>query len=393
MFLRRPQLRRLYGFTLIELLVVIAIIATLVAILLPAVQQAREAARRSNCKNNLKQLGLAVHNYHDVFDCVPPLWVSSWFGHYDWNGSPSGYIQQTPWTFFVLPYIEQSALYDAMFAKMKSGTLPVPWASPQISADPWVGQYYASTIPVFLCPSDPAVSNTEYSNTQLNYKASVGDTIGDNNVAWHRDGGVFPYRGMFRPIGLGWSTPQDQTGIRGNIFKFRDITDGLSNTLMFAEMVKYGNPDAVQGGVAVSLDAWPPRPSLCMARINPSDPQRLSGTVRPATSAPGGRAWHALPFYVSAVTAVAPNGPMCMSYADNDQGFTYATPSSRHAGGINVTLGDGSVRFVSENIHSGDPSAQDPSSASYEGHPYSTSPYGLWGNLGCKNDGSVLGEF
>jgi len=385
--------KKIHGFTLIELLVVIAIIATLVAILLPAVQQAREAARRSNCKNNLKQLGLAVHNYADVYDCIPPLWVASWFGHQDWGGGPSGHIQQTPWTIFVLPYIEQSPLYDAMFAKMKTGTLPVPWASNANGVDPWIRQYYTQQIPVFLCPSDPAVQDTAYSNTQLNYKASVGDTIGDNNVAWHRDGGVFPYRGMFRPIGLGWSTPQDLTGIRGNVFKFRDITDGLSNTLMFAEMVKDGRPNEVAGGVAVDLNVWPPRPSACLARINPANPNELTGTVRPSSSAPGARAWHPLPFYISAVTALPPNGPMCMSYANNDQGFTYATPSSRHAGGINVALGDGSVRFISENIHSGDPSAQDPSSASYEGHPYGSSPYGLWGNLGCKNDGAVLGEF
>src|SRR6056297_4055498 len=106
-FSAKPTLKR--GFTLIELLVVIAIIAVLVALLLPAVQQAREAARRSSCKNNLKQLGLALHNYHDTHGMFPINWGTG----YDGTTNPTSSIQFS-WMTYILPYIEESALYDTI---------------------------------------------------------------------------------------------------------------------------------------------------------------------------------------------------------------------------------------------------------------------------------------
>src|SRR6056297_544562 len=113
LFLRRPPMvrsgRRRAGFTLIELLVVIAIIAILVALLLPAVQQAREAARRSSCKNNLKQLGLALHNYHDTHGMFPINWGTG----YDGTTNPTSSVQFS-WMTYILPYIEESALYDTI---------------------------------------------------------------------------------------------------------------------------------------------------------------------------------------------------------------------------------------------------------------------------------------
>src|SRR6056297_1264459 len=141
LFLRRPPMvrsgRRRAGFTLIELLVVIAIIAILVALLLPAVQQAREAARRSSCKNNLKQLGLALHNYHDTHTTLPPGWISV-------DGvvhSPHDGVSGAGWGTMILPFVEQSNLYDAF--------------NPNISiADPSQNAFRLNILNSFNCPSD-----------------------------------------------------------------------------------------------------------------------------------------------------------------------------------------------------------------------------------------------
>src|SRR5262245_47588566 len=133
------------GFTLIELLVVIAIIAVLVALLLPAVQQAREAARRSQCKNNLKQIGLAMHNYHEMASSFPPETIWS----FDPTGTGTGPNKQPrnyTWLVMLLPYLDQAPLYNAI-----NFSLPI-WG--QMAA----GKSIAGTqLPILACPSDPAV--------------------------------------------------------------------------------------------------------------------------------------------------------------------------------------------------------------------------------------------
>ena len=132
------------GFTLIELLVVIAIIAILIALLLPAVQQAREAARRSQCKNNLKQLGLALHNYHDTFQVFPFGMINPTNG--DLPGSPRPPTDNTGWYPMILPYIEQGALYNAFMEEQQNSarTGAIYWSRKE------------SIVTMMMCPSDPA---------------------------------------------------------------------------------------------------------------------------------------------------------------------------------------------------------------------------------------------
>lgn len=211
------------GFTLIELLVVIAIIAILIALLLPAVQQAREAARRSTCKNNLKQLGLALHNYHDTHRGFPPGWMGvSSTGLPNLEGE-SGF----GWGAMILPFLDASPLYNYInFNESMVSPSNVP--------------YLTSQKPVFKCPSDPKPNNwtitdhtsNSYELATTNYAALLGTTELDDchslsgypNVHCKGDG-------MF---------------YHNSIVKIRDITDGTSNTLMVGER-KYVAGADIQG--------------------------------------------------------------------------------------------------------------------------------------------------
>src|SRR5260221_10831944 len=144
--------RRNSGFTLIELLVVIAIIAILIALLLPAVQQAREAARRTQCRNNLKQIGLALHNYHDTFTKFPPAMVRRTWG----SGVPTQtHSNGAAWSLRIAPYLDQAPLYNIFNFNAEPA-----WADTSINAQ--LGAPYTnyavvagSTVPPYLCPSDP----------------------------------------------------------------------------------------------------------------------------------------------------------------------------------------------------------------------------------------------
>ncbi|TWT62124.1 DUF1559 domain-containing protein [Rubinisphaera italica] len=216
MNLRRKITRK--AFTLIELLVVIAIIAILVALLLPAVQQAREAARRSSCKNNLKQLGLAMHNYHDVHQIFP-------YGYNTAPGSCSTDAASTldmfnGWGFHILPYIEQAALYDDLNSKGASDC--TRWNStPALVA---AGQGANTIINTYNCPSDPGGGlNTKISSRgKSNYKAVTRDA--SNNA-------------------FAFGTSSIRTRIR-------DITDGTSNTFLIGEA---GTTGTYRGGLWMGI--------------------------------------------------------------------------------------------------------------------------------------------
>lgn len=338
------------GFTLVELLVVIAIIGVLVALLLPAVQAAREAARRTQCANNLKQWGLAIHNYHDTHNRLPPNQYRWGLGE-DMGTWYSGAIN-------VLPYLEQGPLYDRIMsqARPRGPGLPHPW-------NRWEG--WTVSIPAFQCPSDPELSDIGESPSVLNYKFSVGDTI-----RWNHEDGQGVGRGMFSA---------------GRALRMADVTDGLSNTIAMGELAGGGSPRDILGGVALNVGHVDNRgvPALCLARIDPNNQRMLSGDVRANFRPHTGRAWDGRPYFVAMATAVRPNGPSCQE-GGGDGWFQYATLSSRHPGGAHVLMGDGSVRFISETINAGDPTAQEVSSG--------PSPYGVWGALGSRNGGESIQE-
>ncbi len=351
----------IFGFTLVELLVVIAIIGILVALLLPAVQAAREAARRSNCQSNLRQMGIALHNYHDTHGAFPPN-QHRWGIGEDTGAWYSGAIN-------ILPYIEQNPLYDEIMTRARplGPGLPHPWV--RQTGDGW--NAWTVRIDTFICPSDGGrVLNNAESPCILNYKFSVGDTVRWNHEDWPGIG-----RGAFSA---------------GHTTTMADFRDGTSNTVLMGELAGSGARNEVKGGVALNVGHVDQRgqPALCLARIDPAHPGMLSGATREEFRPHTGRAWDGRPYFVAMATAVRPNGPSCQE-GGVDGWFQYATLSSFHPGGANVVMGDASVRFISETIDAGDPSALEV--GNQEGLPGGgPSPWGVWGALGSRAGGERI---
>lgn len=326
------------GFTLIELLVVIAIIAILIALLLPAVQQAREAARRTQCKNNLKQLGLALHNYHDTFSTFPPAHTRTQ------SASPAtGAL--TGWRGFsahamMLPYIEQANLYS------------------QLNFNTYFDEASNTTarrtqLPAFLCPSDtPYPGSVDRGNNS--YPGCMGPSLGQ----------------YVNPI-----------GVRDGLFSFdvnvkmRDIHDGTANTIAFGEhlMGDNNNTSYRPGDVVRGIAYTGPVTKPTQADLETYGMACVAGTGNHHSH--GGREWAiGMPAQTLFNTAAPPNWkhPTCQPCTGcgwmDSQGMFPAR--SRHVGGVQVTLADGSSRFVSENVD-----------------------LATWQNLGSIRGGEVLGEF
>ncbi|QDT93687.1 DUF1559 domain-containing protein [Gimesia algae] len=282
------------AFTLIELLVVIAIIAILIALLLPAVQQAREAARRSSCKNNFKQIGLALHNYHDTQRVFPPGYCRAGTGDYN------NFIG---WGTFILPYIDQANLYNQI---QTNGGFDKKWNTlTAITSGP------AKTIlPAFICPSDPmGGTNSDISG---GYGKSNYLTVGSKYPA---------------------SAPIIAFG-RNSDVRIRDLTDGVSNTMLGGERTTQG---ANIGGVWIG-----------------------------SSGASAGYQIHGAPQFLRE------SDPSLYLMSTQINGTTNAQYgfSSSHVGGAHFLLGDGRVIFLSENIDK----------TTYD-------------HLASINDGNVLGEF
>lgn len=354
--------KRKRGFTLVELLVVIAIIGILVGLLLPAVQAAREAARRMQCSNNLKQLGLAALNYESAHKKFMALGHSG--AGYGYPGLGAGEGTTYSWTLDVLPYIEQTALNEAFRSRARPAGpgLPSPWT---VNDDPWIVQYWRVKIPSFTCPSDSGPTDASESPSALNYKASVGDDFHQNHFRPDQEGR--DNRGMFqlnRYLGMG------------------SVTDGTSNTIMFGEAITGGGPDDVLGGVANEMKGF--SPASCVARMNPADPRRITAPVRASFRPTGGRAWDGRPYFSAFSTMVPPNGPAC-HWGDVDGNEAMISLSSRHTGGGQVCYVDGSVRFVSQSIDGGNQAINDEATPGGR-----MSPWGVWGALGSRAGGETV---
>ena len=341
------------GFTLIELLVVIAIIAVLIALLLPAVQAAREAARRAQCTNNLKQIGLGLHNYHSTHDSFPMTYPARTTSDLSLRQSWGTWSVHS----MLLPNIEQTQVYNSCnFAIINKDT--GAGAGANFTA-------IGARISAFLCPSAPLPQGSQDSgkpHTGNNYFASTGP-----NLDWTEWAGTNAPRGIFRQTGsaeFGWMPSGGPIGIR-------DITDGTSNTIAFAEW-RSGDYDSNKLTIPqdiISRIAYPsgvtyvPDPNAAnQGQANFLQWIRSCAGAAPASTQGGGDAWRTNYSYLGSDwfqgmygytfgnTLLAPNPqyPNCRSCTwdgDLDCPGMYGM-SSFHPGGGNVMMADGSVRFL-----------------------------------------------
>ena len=359
------------AFTLVEPLVVIAIIGILIALLLPAVQAAREAARRMQCTNNLKQLGLAFHTYHDASKSFP----ASKCGPSDWIswGMTSFYIP-------LLPYFEQTALFSTITANMppasangESEDQSVCW--PNCLGAPAPYQTILSTLD---CPSDGgAGSRTPRGSAGTSYMGSYGDatwTVCNESTVNNR--GFFG--GGCGVIG---------TGPNAVFRKMSSMSDGTSNTIMVSEAVRGSQFSGrmIKGNIAVVDDAVP---SACAnVEREPGSNSAFAETVTPVYETRGISWADGRPHSVGFQTILPPNSPSCNEgLANPGWSHAYYSASSNHTGGVNVAVGDGSIQFVSSTINCARTGTD---GQNYNGwnQPSGASPFGVWGALGSVSGG------
>ncbi|MFK8111379.1 MAG: DUF1559 domain-containing protein [Rubripirellula sp.] len=407
------------AFTLVELLVVIAIIGVLVGLLLPAVQAAREAARRMSCSNNFKQIGLAVHNYHSAYKQLPTHGTGT--GGFAGGNAPFGNTGRTSnwWTNYghanawrlsalvgMSPFLEQQGLWEEISnpslvnALDLNTPLTVPWPAMGPTVQflqyrPWVTE-----VPTFRCPSDPGVGLPAQGRT--NYAACLGDSMwwsvrGPKHFHGTKNWEKTPHNGWSqhsRAADRGMFVPHQEA-------KFRDVLDGLSNTICMGEIVTDLGDRDNRGTQTNNGSQNPPRdvrdnPSWCVdqGQVDPNRPRFwIPGQATGGNNNGRGYKWADFrPNWSGFHTIHPPNAPIC---GGNNVGQTGSFPaSSRHQGGAHVLMGDGAVIFMTDSVEAGDPRhemvwrfAVDVDSVT--GSP---SPYGLWGALGTKANRETIEE-
>lgn len=354
------------GFTLIELLVVIAIIAVLIALLLPAVQAAREAARRTQCRNNLKQIGLAFHNYHDIHQCFP---MGS-MGHDTGKQNLVDDIRGFSWSVYLLPMLDQSGLYTSLDFSLPGVSLAVPNVTTPNEA------FLSRSMLGFLCPSDIRPTADQY-ESPVDYfggwdRLAAGSYVGNYGV-----NGFIPYPGGSK--NRRW--PQEVSGQAGmgagfgglgagewnhrgvgpigvnSSTRLRDVTDGTSTTVLVGERHGFQSTNEELYD-AHSRTLW----GFCFI---------VGHTMSSAYYRPN----------------------QCRLREDPGIGnYCYHQMSSYHSSGIQVLLMDGSVRFISDNINSGNPASWD-ALPEFSDAGARRATYGVWQSICDMSEGNVVGDF
>ncbi len=391
------------GFTLVELLVVIAIIGVMVGLLLPAVQAAREAARRMSCSNNMKQLGLAAHNYHAAYNQLPVQGAGSTISEAQnanqsrcWSTNVRAANMRLNIMVGMLPFMEQQALWEQISNPMVNTFSATPPVFPAMGPTPDRAEYdpWVTEIAALRCPSDPGVGAPALSRT--NYIACMGDSwwdshFGPRDVRCHvtNQTNAINSRASMRGVFV----TREKTG-------FRDILDGTANTIMLGEnMTDLGNQDIRSTGHSRpnEFSALRDNPRLdrdTPGRIDPLNPRRWADTSGFTFNTLGiGMRWadHYLTHFF---TILPPNseGSIPLNAANR---YVFTT-SSHHQGGAHVVFADGSVKFITDSIEAGN--GRTPIVWSGGVAPTSTpgapSPFGLWGALGTRGNKEVLsGDF
>ena len=351
------------GFTLVELLVVIAIIGILIGLLLPAVQAAREAARRMQCTNNLKQFGIALHNYHDTNKYFPPVRTSPYT---DSKTAAWGMV-----SFYVClyPFMEQTPRWTSVMAEADESHNFNSWAQVwRCSASQFQG-----LISGFGCPSDAAATTPSHINNcqRGSYHGSIGDTIVNASETGKNQRGFFPG---------GWGGGNG-SGLKCNTMA--SMTDGTSNTLALIECCCGDSAGSrkVKGGNVQASGA----PNVCLSMVDSSNPSSFISSAQVHASVRGEAHTDGRPRILTVQTVLPPNSPNCCTDLSNPGwGIGYSSASSYHSGGVNGLRADGSVAFYSDTIDCGN----NMNDATYVNtDPTGKSPYGIWGALGSISGG------
>jgi prepilin-type N-terminal cleavage/methylation domain-containing protein len=308
--------RRSRGFTLIELLVVIAIIAVLIALLLPAVQQARESARRTECRNKLKQLGLALHNYMSSALVFPPGTVNPLGDDVNGKNGGGGAGIGGPWICMLLPYVDQAPLY-ANFAKIVSERPEVvDWFGNGTYAATPIGNKH---LPIMDCATHP------FNQELMSNGTAMEDLARGNYAACYGRGGY----------GIAQTNQPSIGGVFGNNSRISiaEITDGSSQTVMLSEL-KYRMPSSTGPSTADIRGTWGYGSMGANIFSTQTGPNAVAGDL------------------IWGCRSLPAEGMPCTSTSNGTTGVltAFAAARSHHIGGVHVCMADGAVRFISENI-------------------------------------------